>query len=166
MKNYTALELASFIDHTFLKPDGSPHQIEKLCEEAKEYAFAMVAINPAEVSRCVFLLKGFSTRVGAAIGFPLGQNSLRTKMFEISDSIESGADEIDMVINQRELRAGNMGLVKDEIFGLAEACRKHGVISKVILECCNLTKDEKISVCQIASQAQCDFVKTSTGFAA
>ena len=166
MNSFTSAELARSIDHTFLKPDGSPEMIERLCAEAIDFGFAMVAINPAEVSRCVSLLKGHPTRVGAAIGFPLGQSTVATKMFEIQDAIGLGAGEIDMVINQRALRKGDHQLVRDEIFGLANICREHGAISKVILECCNLSDEEKIVVCGIASEAKCNFVKTSTGFGA
>lgn len=166
MKIFGRADLAGRIDHTFLKANGPACSIDQLCAEAKEFGFAMVAINPAEVSRCVDLLKGFPTRVGAAVGFPLGQNTVATKLFEVSNSIDLGAGEIDMVINQRALQAKNLGLIRDEIFGLTELCRKSAVISKVIFECCNIADDEKIELCRIASEAKCNFVKTSTGFGA
>jgi deoxyribose-phosphate aldolase len=160
----TPEKLAGMIDHTFLKPYGSPYDIEKLCQEARDYGFAMVAINPSEVDNCVQLLKGSPVRIGAAIGFPLGQSTSSVKEFEIQDSIARGAGEIDMVINIRALQAGNHRLVQDEISAMVRVCKRYHVISKVILETCYLTNDEKRLVCQMALSAGADFVKTSTGF--
>jgi deoxyribose-phosphate aldolase len=162
----TPPELAAMIDHTFLKPFGTPADIERLCEEARRYRFAMVAVNPAETARCVALLKGSGVRTGAAVGFPLGQNTSATKAFETRDAIAEGAEEIDMVINLRALQSGNDALVWAEIDDLAAVCRSCGVISKVILETCYLTEDEKRRACRMACAAGVDFVKTSTGFGA
>lgn len=164
MTELTPELLAGMIDHTFLKPFGTPADIELLCREAMQYKFAMVAINPAETERCVELLQGSGVRTGAAIGFPLGQMTSAAKAFELRDAIAKGAGEIDMVINIRALQAGNRRLVYNEIADLAEACRAQGVISKVILETCYLSDDEKRAVCRLARQAGVDFVKTSTGF--
>lgn len=155
---------AAMIDHTFLKPFGKPADIERLCDEARRYGFAMVAVNPAETARCVDLLRGSGVRTGAAIGFPLGQNTSETKAFEIRDAIAKGAGEIDMVINLRALQSGDYELVQAELDDLAAVCRASGVISKVILEACYLNDDEKRSVCRMACAAGVDFVKTSTGF--
>jgi len=160
----TPERLASMIDHTFLKPFGTAGDIEKLCQEAAHYRFAMVAINPAETERCVALLKGSGVRTGAAIGFPLGQTTSETKAFEIRDAIAKGAGEIDMVINIRALQSGDRARVMAEMVDMADVCRAHGVISKVILETCYLTDDEKRAVCRMACEAGVDFVKTSTGF--
>jgi len=162
----TPQQLASMIDHTFLKAFGPPADIERCCHEAMQYGFAMVAINPAEVEHCVALLAGSTVRVGAAIGFPLGQNTPAVKAFETRDAIQRGAGEIDMVINIRALQAGDIGLVRMEIADMVKACRQAGsgaVISKVILETCYLTDEQKKLVCQIAKQEGADFVKTSTG---
>ena len=164
MTAWTPKTLAAIIDHTFLKPYGPPADIERLCQEARAYGFAMVAVNPAEVERCVALLHGTNVRVGAAIGFPLGQNTSAVKAFETQDAIAKGAGEIDMVINIRALQAGQLDLVRGDIETLAELCRKADVTSKVILETCYLTDDEKRTVCELAVQAGVDFVKTSTGF--
>lgn len=164
IKSLKVEELAAMIDHTYLKPYGDKSNIEKLCDEAMQYGFAMVAINPAEVETCAALLKDSKVRVGAAIGFPLGQNTRETKYFETVDAIKKGATEIDTVINIRELQKGNVALVKEEIDDLATLCRDAGVISKVILETCYLTDDEKRKVCELAVEAGVDFVKTSTGF--
>jgi deoxyribose-phosphate aldolase len=157
---------AAMIDHTFLKPFGPPADIERLCKEAADYRFAMVAVNPAEVERCAALLNGTGVRVGAAIGFPLGQNTAEAKSFETADAIGKGATEIDTVINVRALKAGNRDLVYREIASMVEICKPSGVISKVILETCYLTEEEKVTVCEMAVKAGADFVKTSTGFGA
>ena len=164
VETITPAELAGMIDHTFLKPFGGPEPIEKLCAEARKYGFAMVAINPSEVTRCVELLKGTTVRVGAAISFPLGQMTSDAKAFEIRDAIDKGAGEIDMVPNVRALQAGNDALVFAELKDMADVCRVRGVISKVILETCYLTDEQKVRACELAVKAGVDFVKTSTGF--
>ena len=105
-------QLAGMIDHTFLKPFGDASPIEKLCAEARQYQFAMVAINPAEVETCVKLLEGSGVRVGAAIGFRLGLNTVECKAFETRDAIAKGATEIDTVINVRALQKGQTEIVK------------------------------------------------------
>ncbi len=160
----TSQMLAGMIDHTFLRPYGLPSDIEILCEEAVRYRFAMVAVNPAETESCVQLLRGTGVRTGAAISFPLGQMTSAVKAFEIRDAIEKGAGEIDMVINIRALQSGRESLVYEEITDMAEVCRENNVISKVILENCYLTDDQKRRVCELSLKAGADFVKTSTGF--
>lgn len=162
--NLSVDQLAGMIDHTFLKPFGTAENIGKLCAEARTYNFAMVAINPAEVTTCAELLKGSPVRVGAAIGFPLGQTTTECKAFETRDAIEKGATEIDTVINIRALQKGQTDIVKKEIEDMVSICRPAGVICKVILETCYLTDAEKETVCRIAKEAGVDFVKTSTGF--
>ena len=162
--NLSVKQLAGMIDHTFLKPFGTAENIEKLCAEARKYEFAMVAINPAEVETCVKLLEGSPVRVGAAIGFPLGQTTTECKAFETRDAIAKGATEIDTVINVRALQQGRLDIVKKEIEEMVAICRPAGVICKVILETCYLSDAEKETVCRIAKEAGVDFVKTSTGF--
>jgi len=162
--NLTVEQLAGMIDHTFLKPFGTAADIKKLCEEALHYGFAMVAINPAEVETCARLLEGSKVKVGAAIGFPLGQATVECKAFETCDAIAKGATEIDMVINIRSLQKGLLDEVKFEIDNMVEICNPKQVICKVILETCYLTDTEKETVCRIAKTAGADFVKTSTGF--
>ena len=164
IKNLSIEQLAGMIDHTFLKAFGTKDDITKLCEEALEYKFAMVAINPAEVTTCVNLLSGSGVRVGAAIGFPLGQNTVVCKAFETKDAIDKGADEIDTVINVRALQKGQINIIEQEIEDMVSICKPANVICKVILETCYLTDEEKKTVCQIAKDAGVDFVKTSTGF--
>jgi deoxyribose-phosphate aldolase len=160
----SANELASKIDHTFLKPFGLPDDIFQICEEAKHYGFAMVAVNPAETKKCSSILSGSPVHVGAAIGFPLGQNTIKTKVFETLEAIENGADEIDMVINIRALQEGNVEYVRKEITDVIQICRRKRIISKVILETCYLSDNEKKTICHIAAEEGADFVKTSTGF--
>ena len=162
--NLSVKQLAGMIDHTFLKPFGTAENIEKLCAEARKYEFAMVAINPAEVETCVKLLEGSPVRVGAAIGFPLGQTTTECKAFETRDAIAKGATEIDTVINVRALQKGRLDIVKKEIEEMVAICRPAGVICKVILETCYLSDAEKETFCRIAKEAGVDFVKTSTGF--
>ena len=162
--NLSVEQLAGMIDHTYLKPFGTAENMEKLCAEAREYGFAMVAINPAEVETCSKLLAGSPVRVGAAIGFPLGQTTVACKAFETRDAIEKGATEIDTVINIRALQKGQTEIVKRELEDMVAICKPAGVICKVILETCYLSDDEKETVCRIAKEAGVDFVKTSTGF--
>ena len=160
----TPQELAGMIDNKFLKAYGGPEPIEKPRAEAREYGFAMVAVNAAEAERCAELLKGSKTRVGVAVSFPLGQMTSAAKAFEIRDAIAKGAGEVDMVQNLRALQSGNDALVLAELEDLANVCREHGVISKVILENCYLTDEQKVRSCELAVKAGVDFVKTSTGF--
>ncbi len=162
--NLSVKQLAGMIDHTFLKPFGTAENIEKLCDEARKYEFAMVAINPAEVETCVKLLEGSPVRGGAAIGVPVGQTTTECKAFETRDAIAKGATEIDTVINVRALQKGRLDIVKKEIEEMVAICRPAGVICKVILETCYLSDAEKETVCRIAKEAGVDFVKTSTGF--
>jgi deoxyribose-phosphate aldolase len=156
--------LAGMIDHTCLKPDATVADMEKLCSEAVTYGFACVCVHPAQVERCVALTAG-RVKVGAAIGFPMGQNTVSVKAFEAQDAIVRGAGEIDMVINIAVLKAGDTGLLRADIAGVAGMCRAEGVVSKVILETCYLTDEEKVLVCRIAQEEGVDFVKTSTGLA-
>ena len=157
-------ELARMIDHTFLKAFGSPADIENLCAEAREWGFGAVCVHPCNIERCVDLLAGSPVRVCTVAGFPLGQMSSTAKAFEIRDSLDRGAQEIDLVVNVRAVQAGDEELVRAELGNLAEVCADAGATSKVILEDCYLTDDQKCRVCRLAVGAGVDFVKTSTGF--
>lgn len=157
-------ELANIVDHTLLKADAKRSGFEKLCQEAEDYGFKMVAINSAPVSLCRELLKESSVHVGAAIGFPLGQTTIATKVFEVTEAIKNGADEIDYVINIGELKEGNLAYIEQEMKEIVAVCQTNNVLSKVILENCYLTDKEKIAVCEIAKRVKPNFVKTSTGF--
>ena len=162
----TPSALAGLIDHTFLKPFGTPADIEKLCQEAAAYHFAMVAVNPAEVETCVRLLQGTGVRTGAAVGFPLGQNTSPVKALE-NARFHPARRNRDRHRDQRpRLQAGRSNVVRAEIADMVRACRPAGIISKVILETCYLTDEQKREVCHIAAEEGADFVKTSTGFGA
>lgn len=160
----TAEQLANMVDHTNLKAFADNGMFEKLCGEAKQYQFKMVAINPAQIKRCKELLQGSLVHVGAAIGFPLGQTTLECKVFETEDAISKGADEIDYVINVAEVKNRNYEYIKEEMEQITEVCRRAGVTSKVIFENCYLTDEEKKKVAEIAKEVKPDFIKTSTGF--
>ncbi|AHN25535.1 Deoxyribose-phosphate aldolase [Gilliamella apicola] len=164
MNKYSLIQLSQLIDHTNLKPDATTAMMEKLCQEAKNYHFKMVAINQVQSHLCAQLLKGTGVDIGAAIAFPLGQTTIASKCFETQNAIENGATEIDYVINISELKAGNLQYIEDEMAQIVKICRQHNVVSKVIFENCYLTDEEKISLCKIAVKVKPDFIKTSTGF--
>ena len=160
----TAASLANLFDHTQLHADARRADFEQLCAESRKYGFKMVAINPAPVALCKELLAGTPVHVGAAIGFPLGQNGVESKLFETQQAIRDGADEIDYVINIGAAKDGNFALIRDEMRRLVDVCRQAGVLSKVIFENCYLTKDEICTLARIAREERPDFIKTSTGF--
>lgn len=150
------------IDHTLLKQDATPEQIIKLCEEAKQYDFMSVCVNPAYVPLASSVLKGSDVKVCTVVGFPLGMNLTKTKLQETELAISQGADEIDMVINVGMLKDNHDDYVLQEISLLKQACGSR--ILKVIIETCLLTDEEKVRACTLAKEAGADFVKTSTGF--
>ncbi len=160
----TREQLAKMIDHTNLKAYATDADMKKLCDEAVEYGFAMVAVNSGQSRRCAEYLKGTGIHVGAAIGFPLGQQSIETKVFATEDAIRNGADEIDYVINITELKEGNFEYVEDEMSRIVNVCRQNEVICKVIFENCYLSDEEKMKLCEIALKVTPDYIKTSTGF--
>lgn len=150
------------IDHTLLKANASKNDITKLCDEAMQYDFASVCVNPVWVSYCAEYLKESDVRVCTVIGFPLGANTSKVKAYEAKMAIEEGADEVDMVINIGALKAGDTDTVYQDIQAVVDASQGHCV--KVIIETCLLTDEEKVLACQQAMKAKATFVKTSTGF--
>ena len=150
------------IDHTLLKANASKNDITKLCDEAMQYDFASVCVNPVWVSYCAEYLKESDVRVCTVIGFPLGANTSKVKAYEAKMAIEEGADEVDMVINIGALKAGDMDTVYQDIQAVVDASQ--GRCVKVIIETCLLTDEEKVLACQQAMKAKATFVKTSTGF--
>lgn len=164
MKTLTVKELAGYFDHTLLKAFVTDEDFKKLCDDADKYGFKMVAINSAPVALCKEYLKDSPVHVGAAISFPLGQTTIKAKVFETKNAIENGADEIDYVINIVELKNKNYDYIKREMEAIVAVCRENGVLSKVIFENCYLTKDEIAKVAEIAREVKPDFIKTSTGF--
>ena len=150
------------IDHTVLKADTPLETVKRICDEAMEYGFASVCINPCHVAYCADYLKDSDVNVCTVIGFPLGANTSAVKAFETKDAIANGADEIDMVMNIGALKDKNYDLVRDDVKAVVEAA--NGTLVKVILETCLLTEDEIKKACEICVEAKADYVKTSTGF--
>lgn len=151
-----------YIDHTLLKPESTQEQIDQLLNEAKEYDFASVCVNPTWVKYSAQALAGSDVNVCTVVGFPLGATTSAVKAFETKEAIANGADEIDMVINIGALKTGNLELVEEDIRSVVEAA--NGKLVKVIIEACLLTDEEKVTACQLSVKAGADFVKTSTGF--
>jgi deoxyribose-phosphate aldolase len=158
-------ELPRLFDHTLLKPDATPAQIQKLCEEAIQFGFATVCINPCNIPQAKKLLSGSPVKVCTVIGFPLGANFTATKVEEARRCIDAGAAEVDMVINIGALVAGHDAQVGDEIGQVAEASHSASALVKVILETALLNEDQKVRGARLVKNARADFVKTSTGFA-
>lgn len=155
--------IAKMIDHTALKPDTTKEQIIKLCEEAKEYGFYSVCINPAWVEEASRKLEGSDVDVCTVIGFPLGASTSYVKALETEDAIRNGATEVDMVINIAKLKDGDLNYVENDIKAVVEAAKGKALV-KVIIETCLLTDTEKETACKLAVKAGADYVKTSTGF--
>ncbi len=161
---FTKEEIAKTIDHTFLNPDGSLSDIERLCEEAAEYGFASVAIAPDFVEYAAEKLKGTGVEIDGTVGFPLGYNTTAAKVFEAKEEIELGATELDMVVNIVAVKDHNWDKVKDDIQQVAEVCKD--ITFKVIFETCYLTEAEIIKLAEICLEIdEVDYIKTSTGFA-
>ena len=156
------MKLSKHIDHTNLKAEAKKEDIIKLCDEAKEYDFKTVCVNACNVALSHELLKDSDVLVCTTIGFPLGQVTTETKVFETKKAIEDGADEIDMVINIGKLKDKDYEYVTNEIKKIKEAC--NGKVLKVIIETCLLTEEEKKEACKCVVDAGADFIKTSTGF--
>jgi deoxyribose-phosphate aldolase len=157
-------QIAAWIDHTLLKPDATAAQVKKLCQEAVEYSFASVCVNPINVPLSAELLSGSKVKVCSVVGFPFGATPPAYKMFETLACIDAGATEIDMVINIGALKGQAYDQVYNEILALAQVCHNRNALLKVILEMAFLTRLEKIIGCLISKSAGAEFVKTSTGY--
>jgi len=155
-------QLAKYIDHTLLKPDATRAQIEKLCDEARQYGFASVCVNPSRIALVAELLKGTDVTPCCVVGFPLGAIPSESKAAEAAVAVRNGAGEVDMVINIGAAKDGDWALVEADIAAVKAACG--AAKRKVIIETCLLTDEEKVSACRAAMAAKADFVKTSTGF--
>lgn len=156
------MKINKYLDHTALKADTSKFDIYKLIDEAKQYEFASVCVNPCWVEYASEKLKSTPVKVCTVIGFPLGASTTKTKIFEAQEALANGADEIDMVINVAALKNGEYDYVLNEIKSIKDVCGSN--ILKVIIETCLLTDDEKRKACNLVVEAGADFVKTSTGF--
>jgi len=161
----TAHDWAGLIDHTLLKPEATEADIKRLCNEAIQFGFASVCVNPGWVKKSAEFLRGTAIPVCTVIGFPLGANVPDVKAYEARRAILDGAKEVDMVINVGALKSGDVCLVEDDIRAVVMAAHENDVLCKVIIETALLTDDEKVNACLAAKNAGADFVKTSTGFA-
>ena len=157
------MSIASQIDHTLLRPDTADGDIDRLCAEAAQYHFASVCVPPYYVPRCVRALAGTGVKVCTVIGFPLGNTTAESKVFEALQAVKSGAAEIDAVLNVSALKSGNIRLLEQELQALAAVAEGEAKL-KIILETCLLTREEIVTACRLAKAAGADFVKTSTGF--
>ncbi len=159
----TPKDLPPYIDHTLLRPDVCRSMIEKLCEEAIQYHFCAVCVNPYWVPLCARKLRGTGVKVCTVVGFPLGACESRTKAFEARNAIENGADEVDMVINIGALKSRDLKTVEEDLLAVKRACRST-TVTKAIIETCLLSDEEKIIAAELVKKTGYDFVKTSTGF--
>lgn len=160
------LDLAKYIDHTLLKAEATASQIDVLCDEAMEFHFASVCINPTWVKRAAQRLRGSGVPVCTVIGFPLGATTPQIKAMETRRALRDGAREVDMVINIGALKSGDHDLVLEDIEKVVDAAHEAGAICKVIIEAGLLTDEEKVVASSLAKRGKADFVKTSTGFLA
>ena len=161
--NLTQSQLAKYMDHTLLKADATLDGIDRVVAEAKQFGCASVCVNPFWVPYVARLLDGSGVATCTVVGFPLGASSTASKVFETTDAIANGADEIDMVINLGWVKEGQYDKILQEINSVKISC--HGNILKVIIETCLLTDEEKIKLCEVVSNSHADYIKTSTGFA-
>lgn len=157
-------DVASLIDHTLLKPDATRADIERLCDEATQFGFATVCVNPAWVALAAQRLRDSPVGVTAVVGFPFGATTADVKAYEARRVIFDGAREVDTVINLGALKSGDLHAVERDIDAVVRTCRECGVLTKVIIEAALLIDEEKVAACTIAKAAGADFVKTSTGF--
>lgn len=153
--------LSPLIDHTLLKADARQTDILRLCEEAKQYGFASVCVNPTWVPLCVELLEDSDILICSVVGFPLGANTTETKVLETEELVSLGADEIDMVMNIGSLKDKDYSSVYDDVLQVVDSADE--AIVKVIIETCLLDDDEKVAACVLCKEAGAHFVKTSTG---
>jgi deoxyribose-phosphate aldolase len=157
-------DLHKYIDHTLLKPEATEEDVDRICDEAVEFQFASVMINPSWVKHAAQRLRGTGVPVGTVVGFPLGAHTPEVKAMEARQALRDGAAEVDMVINIGALKSGQYDLVRKDIARVSDAAREKGAVTKVILETSLLTDEEKVIASRLAKEAKADFVKTSTGF--
>ncbi|AKD03190.1 deoxyribose-phosphate aldolase [Pontibacter korlensis] len=160
-------DIASFIDHTLLRPDATVEQVHQLCDEARSYGFAAVCVPPCYVQEANTRLGvGAQVKIATVVGFPLGYHHHKVKFLETHQAIEDGATEIDVVMNISYFKSGRYKEVENELSDLAKFCHMKEAELKVIIETALLTEDEIVKACSICTSAGADYVKTSTGFAA
>ena len=158
-------DLAGYIDHTLLKATATSEQIKQLCQEAKEYGFCAVSVNPRWVSLAAEELHGSKVKVGGVVSLPLGADSTKIKVAQAKEAIFAGADEIDMVADLAAIIEGDSKYLTKQLQSVLEVCRsmRPAVLLKVIIESAALTREQKIFACEIAEKCGVDFIKTSTG---
>ncbi|WP_334296570.1 deoxyribose-phosphate aldolase [Peptoclostridium sp.] len=157
-----SLNIAGLIDHTILKPDASKSEIERVCREALEYGFASVCVNGCNVEYACRMLRGSSIKIASVVGFPLGAMHASAKAFEARTAVESGAGEIDMVMNIGAFKDGDYDVVIGDIKDVVTAAK--GAAVKVIIETCLLSREEIVKASKLVKESGAAFVKTSTGF--
>lgn len=158
------LDLARYIDHTLLRPDATEGDIDRMCDEALEYGFASVCVNPSWIKRVAGKLRGSDVVACSVIGFPFGATTPQIKAMEARRALRDGAREIDMVINIGALKSGRTDEVQTDIAKVVDAAHEVGAVCKVIIETALLTDEEKVVASILAKAAKADFVKTSTGY--
>ncbi|MBI3813773.1 MAG: deoxyribose-phosphate aldolase [Nitrospinae bacterium] len=158
----TVYELAGYIDLSLLKPQASKNEVEALIQDAQKYPFASVCIPPCYTGLAAKMLKEYPVKVGTVVGFPLGYQTTSVKLHEAREAVETGAEEIDMVMNISGFKSGELKMVQDEILEISSAIPQ--IVVKVIIETCYLTDEEKATACKLVIDGGGDFVKTSTGF--
>ena len=160
----TRTSLAKYMDHTLLKPEATAADIDRVVAEARQFGTASVCVNPYWVARVAAGLAGSGVKTCTVIGFPLGATSTTSKVAETRDATAHGAQEIDMVINIGELKAGNDDAVRSDISAVANAAHEAGALLQVLIAPCLLSNEEKRRACELSVAGGADFVKTSTGF--
>lgn len=160
-----SIPIAGLVDHTLLKPEATPEQVDRLCDEALEYRFAAVCVHSGFVARVAARLSGSDVAPCSVVGFPFGTNLTTVKVYEARQAIAVGAREVDMVLAIGLLKAGEYALVAEDLVDVTRAAHAHGVLVKLILETALLSDEEKVAACLLAAGTGMDFVKTSTGFA-
>ncbi|PWT72415.1 MAG: deoxyribose-phosphate aldolase [Bacteroidetes bacterium] len=159
------MNLSKYIDHTLLKPDSTKTDLERLCAEARHHLFAAVCIPPAMVERTTTMIAGSDIKLATVIGFPFGYSVTATKMAELNQAIDDGAQELDVVINLIHLKNGEWHLLDQEMAAIIDQAHARNCIVKVIIESGILTEKEIIACCDLYGKLGADFVKTSTGYA-
>lgn len=162
--NISTPTIASYIDHTLLRPDADERMIRQLCAEAAAYRFAAVCIPPCYVKIAMGVLGESGVNIATVVGFPCGYQTAEVKFFEAHKALSAGATEIDVVLNLAAFKSGKLAEVENEIGELATLCHLRGALLKVIIETALLSEEEIVQVCGLCAQGEADFVKTSTGF--
>lgn len=171
IKTLTREQLAKTIDQTLLRPIATIQEVQSLCLTAKRNHFAAVVINPSYIAIAKKILSGSDVKVCSVVGYPMGANTIETKVFEARDNVKKGADELDVVINFGMLKSGNFAYIEKEISVIISVIRREQMAEynkqiniKIVIEAGALEKEEIKKVCKVVEESGADFIKTSTGF--